>query len=189
MLERVDASEHAGRLAYLERVVSPEPVLDPGVAALARAVADRYAGSLADVLRLAVPPRHARVEKEPRDEPARPGRRPPGRSTRAGGATTRPARRCCARSPTAGRPRAVWSALPGEDWAGPATPTRPPPPLAGGPRRAGRGARRAVTSTALDAALTACSARAGTSRCPPTLGPAQRYRRFLAAPPGPGARS
>ncbi|MFE9657060.1 primosome assembly protein PriA [Micromonospora sp. NPDC006431] len=36
----------------------------PEVARLARAVADRYAGSLADVLRLAVPPRHARVEKD-----------------------------------------------------------------------------------------------------------------------------
>jgi primosomal protein N' (replication factor Y) len=42
--------------------VSPERVLDPEIAALARAVADRYAGNLADVLRLAVPPRHARVE-------------------------------------------------------------------------------------------------------------------------------
>ncbi|MFD0784929.1 primosome assembly protein PriA, partial [Micromonospora azadirachtae] len=57
LLERVDSSEHP-RLAYLEKVVSPEPVLSPEVARLARAVADRYAGSLADVLRLAVPPRH-----------------------------------------------------------------------------------------------------------------------------------
>ena len=31
---------------------------------LARAVADRYAGNLCDVLRLAVPPRHARVEAQ-----------------------------------------------------------------------------------------------------------------------------
>ena len=62
LLERAAASEHGGRLAYLERVMSPEPVLTPEVAGLARAVADRYAGTLADVLRLAVPPRHARVE-------------------------------------------------------------------------------------------------------------------------------
>ena len=44
--------------------MSPEPVLTAEVAALCRAVADRYAGVLADVLRLAVPPRHARVEAE-----------------------------------------------------------------------------------------------------------------------------
>jgi primosomal protein N' (replication factor Y) (superfamily II helicase) len=62
LLERADASEHAGRLAFLERVVSPEPVLTDEIAGLARAVADRYGGTLADVLRLAVPPRHATAE-------------------------------------------------------------------------------------------------------------------------------
>ncbi|NYF58454.1 primosomal protein N' [Micromonospora purpureochromogenes] len=64
LLDRADDSGHTGRLAYLEKVVSAEPVLAPEIARLARAVADRYAGSLADVLRLAVPPRHARVEKD-----------------------------------------------------------------------------------------------------------------------------
>jgi primosomal protein N' (replication factor Y) (superfamily II helicase) len=62
LLERVAASDHRGRLAYLERVVSPEPVLSAEIAALAREVADRYAGTLADVLRLAIPPRHAGAE-------------------------------------------------------------------------------------------------------------------------------
>lgn len=63
VVERVEASEHPGRLAFLAKVVSPEPVLSPEVLALARAVADRYAGTLGDVLRLAIPPRHARAEK------------------------------------------------------------------------------------------------------------------------------
>ncbi len=40
----------------------PSRCCPPEVAQLARAVADRYAGSAADVLRLAVPPRHAKVE-------------------------------------------------------------------------------------------------------------------------------
>jgi primosomal protein N' (replication factor Y) (superfamily II helicase) len=62
LLERAAVSEHPGRLAYLERVVSPEPVLSPEIAALAREVADRCAGTLADVLRLAIPPRHAGAE-------------------------------------------------------------------------------------------------------------------------------
>ncbi|MBE2997397.1 primosomal protein N' [Nocardiopsis sp. HNM0947] len=64
LLERVERSEFTGRLAYLDSVVSPEPVLTPQVLDLARAVADRYAGTLNDVLRLAIPPRHGRVEKE-----------------------------------------------------------------------------------------------------------------------------
>ena len=63
VLERRADAEHLGRLSPLRRVVSPEPVLTPQVLATARAVADRYAGSLGDVLRLAVPPRHAAAEK------------------------------------------------------------------------------------------------------------------------------
>src|SRR5262249_57138568 len=47
----------------LEKVVSPERVLTPEIATLARDIADRYAGSLIDVLRLAIPPRHAAAEK------------------------------------------------------------------------------------------------------------------------------
>src|SRR5580693_984263 len=62
LLERVQTSEHQGRLARIERVVSPEPVLTEEIFGLARAVADRYAGTLADVLRLAIPPRHATAE-------------------------------------------------------------------------------------------------------------------------------
>jgi len=63
VLERVERSDHDGRLLPLRRVVSPEPVLAPAVARLARTVADHYAGTLSDVLRLAVPPRHARAEQ------------------------------------------------------------------------------------------------------------------------------
>ncbi|NUR30201.1 MAG: primosome assembly protein PriA, partial [Catenulispora sp.] len=63
LLERADATEHAGKLAWLEKVVSAEPVLRPEIVQLAREIADRYAGNLTDVLRLAVPPRHAAVEK------------------------------------------------------------------------------------------------------------------------------
>ncbi|WP_432932361.1 primosomal protein N' [Microbispora sp. CA-135349] len=70
LLERLAESEHTGRLSFLERVISPEPVLTPDIARLARAVADRYAGTMPDILRLAVPPRHARVEAEAR-APAR----------------------------------------------------------------------------------------------------------------------
>ncbi|MCA1674994.1 MAG: primosome assembly protein PriA, partial [Actinobacteria bacterium] len=62
LLERAAGSDHPGKLGWLERVVSAEPVLSPQIAALARVVADRCAGTMSDVLRLAVPPRHARTE-------------------------------------------------------------------------------------------------------------------------------
>ncbi|MBP9917799.1 MAG: hypothetical protein KBF43_04365, partial [Dermatophilaceae bacterium] len=67
---------HAGRLTPLRKVVSPEPVLTPDLIETARAVATRYAGVLGDVLRLAVPKRHAAAEKalplEPPVPPASP---------------------------------------------------------------------------------------------------------------------
>jgi len=63
LLERVATSEHQQTLKPLNRVVSSEPVLSGDIAKVARAVADRYAGTLSDVLRLAIPPRHAAAEK------------------------------------------------------------------------------------------------------------------------------
>ncbi|NAZ88210.1 primosome assembly protein PriA [Kineococcus sp. T90] len=63
VLQRSAASEHPGKLARLRRVVSGLPVLSPPVLALAERVAEHYAGTLADVLRLAVPGRHAGAEE------------------------------------------------------------------------------------------------------------------------------
>ena len=60
---RKAAADHEGRLAPLRRVVSPEAVLTPALLEVATQVAARYAGTLGDVLRLAVPPRHAAAEK------------------------------------------------------------------------------------------------------------------------------
>ena len=64
ILERAQESEHTGKLAALDSVVSAEPVLSPQIAQLARLVADHFAGTVADVLRLAIPPRQAKVEAE-----------------------------------------------------------------------------------------------------------------------------
>ncbi|PQZ93826.1 primosomal protein PriA [Arthrobacter sp. MYb227] len=62
--ERLEHGEPGIKLQPLRAVVSPEVVLSAPVLATARAVAERYAGTLWDVLRAAVPPRMARVEKE-----------------------------------------------------------------------------------------------------------------------------
>ena len=64
VVERRAHPDHPGRLASLRRVVSPESVLTPEILTLCRAVADHHAGVLGDVLRLAVPKRHAAAERE-----------------------------------------------------------------------------------------------------------------------------
>ncbi|WP_433349506.1 primosomal protein N' [Micromonospora sp. CA-111912] len=177
LLERADDSGHTGKLAYLEKVVSPEPVLAPEVAGLARAVADRYAGSLADVLRLAVPPRHARVEKEPHTPPEPPA---PLAFPEADGWRAYPAGPAFLRALTEGRPvRAVWSALPGEDW-----PARYAEAVAA-TVAGGRGAVVVVPDARdldrLDAALTVALGDGRHVTLAAAAGPARRYRAFLAA--------
>jgi primosomal protein N' (replication factor Y) (superfamily II helicase) len=188
LLERAEESAHGGRLAFLDRVVSPEPVLSQEIAALSRAVADRYAGTLADVLRLAVPPRHARAEATSADAdsgPADPGPTDTGPADTfaapdPGGWAAYPTGPAFLRALADGRaPRAVWTALPGEDW-----PARLADAVAS-TVHSGRGAVVAVADARdldrLDAALTA---RLGSGRhvaLSAALGPAERYRRFLAA--------
>ncbi|MPY46940.1 primosomal protein N', partial [Streptomyces phyllanthi] len=113
LVERVAESDYSGPLAALAQVVSPEPVLGPELLGLARAVADRYAGSLADVLQLAVPPRHGRAEARVMGDPPPPPAAPdPGTWRRYG----RGAEFLGALA-AGGAPRAVWTALPGPQWA------------------------------------------------------------------------
>jgi primosomal protein N' (replication factor Y) len=175
LLERVAASEHGGRLAYLERVVSPEPVLTPEAAGLARAVADRYAGTLADVLRLAVPPRHAGAESN--SVASGPGARPhptpePGTWSRYRAGPSFLAAIADGRAP-----RAVWSALPGSHWAGEIA------TAAVTAAAAGRGALIVVPDARdlglLDVALTRLLGPGQHVCLAAGLGPAERYRRWL----------
>ncbi len=173
VLARADASDHPGRLSYLDRVVSPEPVLTPEIAGLARAIADRYAGTLADVLRLAIPPRHAGTEAKP--------------SPPAGGLPPRPDLGSWARYPAGDaflaaladgrRARAAWSALPGPEWPGEIA------IAAAAAAAAGRGVVIVVPDVKdlarVDAALTARLGSASHVCLTADLGPAERYRRWL----------
>jgi primosomal protein N' (replication factor Y) (superfamily II helicase) len=180
LLERAEASGHPGQLARLERVISPEPVLSPEIAALAREVADRYAGTMADVLRLAVPPRHARAESAapgpaagPGDGVTAPPRPEPGPWARYRSGTA------FLDALASGRPpRAVWSALPGPHW--PEEIAR----AAGTAAAAGRGALMVVPDARdlglLDAALTGLLGAGQHVTLAAGLGPAERYRRWLA---------
>lgn len=70
ILERTAESDAGHGLVPLHKVVSPVAVLTPGLKELANRVAARYAGTVSDVLRVAIPPRVAKVEKElAADEP------------------------------------------------------------------------------------------------------------------------
>ena len=172
VLERVEASEHAGTLAFVERAVG-EPVLTGETARLFRAVADRYAGSFVDVLRLGVPARHARAEST---ESARaPSSEPPDLSAwsryGAGEAFLGAVRD--------GRPaRAVWNSLPAEAW------TERLAEAVQAALAASRGAIVVVPDmrdlAGLDRALLAALGEGRHVALSADLGPAERYRRWLA---------
>ncbi|MGW4029819.1 primosomal protein N' [Streptomyces sp. NPDC004838] len=174
IVERRADSDYGGALAALAYVVSPEPVLSPEMLGLARAVADRYAGSLADVLQLAVPPRNGRAEGKPSPEPLPPPAAPePGGWERYGRGTA-----FLEALAAGGNPRAVWTALPGGGW---------PDELARAVVAAlasGRGAlvvlpdgRRAAR---VDAALTALLGEGRHALLTAESGPEKRYRQWLA---------
>lgn len=173
VLERVARSEHEGNLAFVERAVGDEPVLTAETSALFRAVADRWAGNFVDVVRLGVPSRHARAEtsvpKPPGELPAAGdpgfGRYRAGHAFLAAVAEAKPA-------------RAVWAALPDDDW---------PARFAAAARvahDAGRGAVLVVPDARdlarVDAALTAALGTGRHVALAADLGPAERYRRWLA---------
>ncbi|MEU3469562.1 primosomal protein N' [Streptomyces sp. NPDC006687] len=174
IVERRAESDYEGALAALAQVVSPEVVLGPRMLALARAVADRYAGSLADVLQLALPPRNARAEAKPSPEPLPPPAAPePGGWTRYGAG---PAfLRALAQG---GAPRAVWTALPGPGWADELA------RVMAATLASGRGALAVVpdgrTAARVDAALTALLGEGRHALLTADSGPEKRYREWLA---------
>ncbi len=179
VLARAAESAHPGRLMPLRRVVSAEPVLTPEIAALTGEIAARWAGTRSDVLRLAVPPRHATTEKKPPPPAADLPQQRPGPTPWAsydGGAAMLDA------LAAGGSPRAVWSCLPGDDWA----------PLlaeaAVATARSGRGALVCVPDhrdvARLDAAITDLAGAGRHVVLTAEVGPAKRYAAFLAVERG-----
>ena len=181
VVARAATSDHPGRLAPLRRVVSPEPVLTPEVAGLTADLAERYAGTRSDVLRLAVPARHATTEKEP----SPPAPAPPAwdrDKAAAAWAGHEPAQAFLDHLADGGSPRAVWSAAPATDW-----------PLAlahaaAATYASGRGALLCVPDgkdvARVDAALTSVLGEGHHALLTADAGPAGRYRDFLAVSRG-----
>ena len=165
-----EGSQHEGKLSRIERLVSPLPVLTEHTGALMRAVADRWAGGFCDVVRLAVPPRNARSEQsDPQPLPDYPAPSPDG--WQPYGAAFLDALQ------QGRRVRAVWNALPGEDW-----PARLAE-AAVATASAGRGAVLVVPdvkdAARVERALEDLVGRAGYAELNAALGPGARYRRFL----------
>jgi primosomal protein N' (replication factor Y) (superfamily II helicase) len=180
ILERLAVADHDGALTPLHKIISSEPVLTADIAQLIRKVADHYAGTFADVMRLAVPPRHAATEQAERVSPrqAAPDDHPTGPlAAYPTGAEFLAALR-------AGRsPRALWqvtpSAAPNGDWA---------LGLASAARACADGGRSAVIvvpdQADLDRLAEACTqtlGAAGFAVLVAEAGPAARYRAFLSA--------
>ncbi|EID15027.1 primosome assembly protein PriA [Mycobacterium xenopi RIVM700367] len=175
VLERRTDTDHTGKLGWLDRVISAEPVLTPEIRRLVDAVAARYAGTRADVLRLAVPARHAGAERENSAAISRPVVEP---VDPAGWEAYGRGGQFLAALGESRAARAVWQALPGELWVHRFA------EAAAQTVRAGHGVLaivpdqrdvdalwRAATTRIDDSAVVALSA---------GLGPAARYRRWLA---------
>ncbi|MGI8578340.1 MAG: primosomal protein N' [Nocardioidaceae bacterium] len=182
LLARVSGSTHPGRLASLRRVVSAEPVLHESVLAVSRLVADRYAGTVADVLRLAVPPRHARVEGE---QPPVCRAQPFDMSDQrlaASWAAEVGGQALLDRLATGGSPRAVWTATPGAVWPAQLA------AVAAATLRSGRGSLLCLPDARdvarVDQALADLLGGGAHVALTAGLGPAARYRAFLAASRG-----
>ena len=174
VVERRADSDYAGPLAALAGVVSPEPVLSAELLGLARAVADRYAGSLADVLQLAIPPRNARAEAKPSPEP------PERPAAPDAGSWDRYAKGPAFLESLAGggSPRAVWTALPGPRWADELA------RAVAATLASGRGALVVVpdgrVAARLDTALTELLGEGRHALLTAEAGPEKRYREWLA---------
>ncbi|WP_329188957.1 primosomal protein N' [Actinacidiphila glaucinigra] len=178
IVDRLTESDYRGPLAPLAQVLSPEEVLTPGLLRLCRAVADRYAGALADIVQLAVPPRRAKAEAEPVRDPL-PAPRPPEPGPWRRYPTGPAFLQALARGDT---PRAVWTALPGPHW---------PEEIARAMAAAlssGRGALAVVpdgrAAARVDEALTAIVGEGRHVLLTADAGPEERYRRWLAVSRG-----
>lgn len=178
VLARGSESDHTGRLQPIKRVVSPERVLTPEIADLCAAVARHCAGVRADVLRLAVPPRHATTEKAEGPSPSGPARA----ASTGSWAEVRHADAFLGHVADGAPVRAVWGAAPADDW---------PTMLAEAASvayAAGRGVVLCVPDgrdvDRLAAALTDVLGEGHHAVLRADVGPAQRYREFLSVSRG-----
>ncbi|MGO2573841.1 MAG: primosomal protein N', partial [Corynebacterium casei] len=63
LMQRLSESDFDGKLAYIDRVISPFQVYPQQLSTLVDALANRYGGNRSDIIRFAIPPRHAKAEE------------------------------------------------------------------------------------------------------------------------------
>lgn len=185
LMARRESSDFNGRLSRLERVISPEVVLPERSRELVERLAARYAATRSDIIRSAVPPRHAGAERALRDTPWEELAKPPAEpdlsawSGYAGGeglvddvlAAQRPA-------------RAAWQVCPGERWERPLAALLAKVAIDGGGALAVVPDQRDLAR--LEAALRDLVAAKQITVLGSTIGPQARYSRFLSVLHGQG---
>ncbi|MDO4631595.1 MAG: primosomal protein N' [Corynebacterium sp.] len=116
IIDRVTEPEYTGELSWLDNVVSPEVVYSPQIKKLVEALSARYAGVSGDLIRHAIPSRHAGAEKTDTSTPwAELGTaKEPDLSYWSSYVHGESFVDAVLRGHVA---RAAWQMLPGEDWA------------------------------------------------------------------------
>lgn len=182
IVELSETTDPTVHLRPLELVLGSEQVLTPPIVELIRSVADHYCGTFADVVRLAVPPRHAATGKAAPHDVGSP--RPPQPPAPPDPFADQPEGPGFLAAVERGEsPRACWQPVPGHtaagDWA--AGLAR----AAAAAVHSGRGAVLVVPDVSdVEHLQAACEARLGAGvsvALHHDLGPAARYRAFLAA--------
>lgn len=176
LLERSSTSEHEGSLKWLERVISGEVVYPPQTRALVESVALRYGGVTSDVIRMAIPARHAKAEEAATDIPWEDlgQEQEPDLSAWSGYAFGESFVDAVLAGQTA---RAAWQVSPGEDWPQALAALAAKVVIDGGGALIVLPDQRDVDR--LDAALRAYVGPRQITQLTASLGPQARYRRFL----------
>lgn len=183
LLERTDTQDHSGTLRYLDRVISPWVVYPERTARLVEALADRYGGIRSEIIRDAIPSRHASAEDADISTP-----------WEELGSVSEPDLSSWSSyrfgpsfvdAVLAGSPaRAAWQVLPGTSWAEPLAALAAKVVLDGGGAIIVVPDQRDVAE--LDDALRTWVAARHITTLTAALGPQARYRRFLSVVAGQG---
>ena len=183
LLERLAHSDHEGELRWIERVISPDVVYPPQLSALIDALSDRYAGNRSDLIRAAVPSRHARAEEAdvsvPWEDLGEAGE--PDLSAWAGYEFGRSFVDAVLAGQTA---RAAWQISPGDSWAGALAALAVKVVIDGGGALVVVPDQRDVDT--LEAALRELVSAKQITVLTAAQGPQARYRRFLSVLSGQG---
>lgn len=181
VLERLPETDYAGDLRYIDRVISPFVVYPPQLAELVESLADRYGGVRSDIIRSAIPPRHAKAEEADLDTP-----------WDQLGAVTEPDLSSWSSYlhgesfvdfVLGGNPaRAAWQIAPGDDWASALAALAAKVAMGGGSALVVVGDQGGIGK--LEGALRTWVSPKQITVLTNALGPQARYRRYLAAVTG-----